>query len=644
VKTPATWLGPALLVLAAGAYLWPLTGRGAWIAGDSPFHLAVAHAVRENLVAGQGLMAWSHHDLGGFPVLSLFVPGILGVLAVVGAGALAGAPLDAAYKALVGAAVVLPPLAVWAALVRPLGAALALIVANLALLLTYHVVQPLAGAWGVYLAAAFVALAGVSSEPWLRDGPRVGRAVALAVPSAAAVLSDSSAWTALPCMALAQGVVHGRGAGAGRLAAWALLLLGPLVVWVSVLTVSAGTAWGLAGGAAPLAPAAVASRLPAWFVLPGSGEVMVKDVRPALDAGNWGEAALVVGRVLLEHAPEMAVVALALGGAVLVVRRPAPVPVSFRRIAGAHAVAAGLLLAAILLPRGGAASAWLAAPERLVPYVNLALLALGAATLGAVGARLGSVRARRVAVVVALGLVGAHAVRLATYGEHVLLKTADRSVVHQELDDVWRFLRASVATPTRVVYETLDGVGFLDGGTARLAALSAVTTGLPALATWRGPALGSVRRPPILGAAYPLRSLDALPEILRRWNSGYLVVWWPGTRERLRDSGAYEIVHESPNRLFAVLRWRDWQPSWLEFARPVGRRGEGPLSAGGPLRFVVDNPWPDNRAVLKMTWHPGWRLRVNGLPTELAAVGGQIGTGALPAGPLELAFVFGGRG
>jgi hypothetical protein len=634
-------LGTMGLIAAGGIYLWPLTGSGIWISGDSPFYLAVAYAVEENLRNGQGLWGWSMHDLGGFPVFSLFIPSILGIIAIVAAqlGALLSLPV--AYKMMVGIAVLLPALSLWVVLMPRVGVWEAFFIGNLALLLTYHVLQPLNGGWGAYLAVGLLWLSVSVGESWFRDRPTWQRSLVTVILASAVALSDVSAWIVLPCAVVALSLVYGVRSGNGkRVTGWAVLVLGPLIIWLSLLMRGGGVTWGSAieGGPSSLA---VLLRLPGWFVFPGSSELLTEDLIPLLQEKKWGSVVFLTGRLICEHIPELLLCVLAFCGATKVLKQRSELPDQLRLWGVAHLFLVALLLSAMLLPRQTLAG-WVAPPERLVPYVNMALLTVGAIALTGLRVHAAPFCLSRTMVLLLVGLIPMHGMRYATYGERVLLKTADQSVVYAELSDVWWYLRFHVVgTPTGVLYETLEGVGFLDGRTSsNLAALSTRETGLPSLASWKIPALSSVRRPPILAGDYPLQRLARLPEIMRRWNCLYLVVWWPGRREALRTSGAFEIVHESPNRLFTVLRLRDYSPCWLEFAQPVQQVIQEEALPGGYFRFSVENPQVGNRAILKITYHPGWRLWVNRRAVPLAAVGDQIATEILPAGFLELTFSF----
>ncbi|HEU5323574.1 MAG TPA: hypothetical protein VFX28_22405, partial [Methylomirabilota bacterium] len=493
-------------------------------------------------------------------------------------------------------------------------------------------------------AAALLLGLSVVAERWRRQGPSWPRAAGTVLLAAGAALSDMSAWVVLPCAALAVlAVAWARREGRGRAVAWGALALGPAVAWLGALALAGPAWWGLAPAPRPSATAVVA-RLPGWFLLAGSRETLVEDLPAALRLGEWTTAAALGARLVLGHVPELALLVLAALGARALLRPAPAVPDGVARLGRLHLALAILVLAVMVAPWPARAAldltAWISPPERLVPYANASLLVVAMAGLSAAGARLAGRRTGRVVLGVALLLVCAHAGRYWTYREHVLLKSGGASVVWSEMSDVWRYLRAHVAgTPTRVAYETLEGLGFLDGGTSNMTALSAQQTGLAALASWRLPTLAAVRRPPLLGDEYALRPLARLPETLRRWNCAYVVVWWPGVRETLADSGAFDVVHESPNRLFSVLRLRGYEPSWLEFERPARPRAET-ARLGSHVRFTVENPWEGNRAVLKVTYHPGWRLRANGKTVALAAVGHQIGTGPLPEGRLELDFEF----
>jgi hypothetical protein len=236
--------------------------------------------------------------------------------------------------------------------------------------------------------------------------------------------------------------------------------------------------------------------------------------------------------------------------------------------------------------------------------------------------------------------VGLHLVRYSTYGDHLPLKASGESVIHAELADVWGYLRRT-ADPRegRVMYQELEGVAFLDGGFANLAALSARKTGMASVATWTMKTHVAFRRPALLDHPTPLRSPEHVREFLERYNAPHIVLWHPGIKQQLLRSSDFRLVHESPNRLFSVFRLAGASPRWLQFDRRLNGEGVVALDAAG-LVFSVRNAAAGNSGFLKVSYHPRWRMAVNGEPRPIENRGGLVGFANLPAGDLRVAFRF----
>jgi len=98
------------LLLLAFIYMGPIFGEGAFIAGDHPFYLAMAHAVNENLWSHQVLIGWSPSDFAGFPFFSPFLPAPIGFLAISLAKSLTGLSIPLLYKGIVFLSFIFPTL------------------------------------------------------------------------------------------------------------------------------------------------------------------------------------------------------------------------------------------------------------------------------------------------------------------------------------------------------------------------------------------------------------------------------------------------------------------------------------------------------------------------------------------------------
>jgi hypothetical protein len=455
-------------------------------------------------------------------------------------------------------------------------------------------------------------------------------------------LTDPVTWAVLVALAPLLVVAAARAAGrrGAALVAGALGVgLGTVGAWLVVVLA------GQAGSGLPLATPAggipgLLSRLPAWFLVPADARTLTDEVLPALLGGETREALALTGRVALAHLAEAALLGAA---AVALARRlrGAASPLE-RQVLAATAVAALLVLAPW---QWIGATGWLPAlaafaPERFVPYVNVGLAALAACALH--GLRPSGARARAAALALgALALVALHGTRYATYADHVALKTASASAIHAELADVWQWVRHH-ADPrrSRVLYQELDAVGFLDGGTTNLAALSARETGVAAVSTQPVRYHVALRRPGAPAADRPLGSVASVRAFMTRLNCDLLVLWHPGIRQALVAAGAGEVVHESPQRLFAVVRLAGYEPRWIEFDRAVDALETTAVGAER-LGFRLGNPAAGTRALLKVAYHPAWSARVNGQPRTVAERGALIAVDDLPPGPVTLEFVFG---
>jgi hypothetical protein len=558
-------------------YAAPVLGPGPFIAGDHPFYLAMAQAMDEALRARPGLGAWAGEQFGGVPVFSGFLPAPLGFVALSLARAVTGIPIEVLYKGLVLLSLALPAAAMWLVLSRRLGPGPALVGVNLFLLLTYHVVQPLQGMWMQYVGLGLVMLLVHLGDRWLgehRPGggapaaarPGLARAAALGVLVTVTAATDAVAWPVLVIVVpLGLALYLPRPRGLAVAAGAALVLGGGLLVAAAA---AAGGRWGIRAAADRMAPGDVLTGLPVWFLLPGKSRVLREEILPALRGGEPVGAVRGLLAVAVEHLPEIAVVVLGVAGVAAFWRghgRAAAGSGEAPRVLG---LASGLLVLAVLAVCGpwhllGTAPAVAAAFDQrwFVPYANAALVLFATWSLWRWRPRRGAARAVA-AVAVAAALVGMHAVRHATYGGDVALRTAADSVLHAELADVWAFVRRHVP-PERgpVLYEELDGVAFLDGGATTLASLAPRASRVPAVVFQRPRTALSFRQPAVFAAENPFGSVAALTRLMGRIRAEHVVVWHLAVKQRLLDARAAEVVFESRHRLFAVMRLREGRPA-----------------------------------------------------------------------------------
>lgn len=635
-----------LLLATGGLYAAPLLKGGVPIAGDHPFYLAVSYAVHDALWDQGWLTGWSPDDFAGYPLVSPFLPAPLGFLAISVASRVTSLAIPELYAALVVLSYVLPGVALWLLLAARLHPLAALAGASLYLLSTYHLVQPLQGMWAHYLGLGTLLLFMHYGDRWLKPSITLVQTLCLGLLIVVAGLTSASTWPVLLLLVPVTLVFYAR-ADDGVPRRLAITLVGPclalllLATWTLFIQ-STHAGWGIEAQATDVGLAGLLLRLPLWLLLPGGSRIIFEDIVPALRDGEILAAGTWAGRLLAEHLPELTIVLLSVAGLASLrsgARDLDPGLGTFLRYVLVALATYALLLFTPwpLLARAGVPTPF--RPEWFVPYINSGLAIFAACAVHRLYGRIARARWAGPALAI-LALVGLHLVRYSTYGAHVPLKASGESVIHAELADVWGYLRRT-ADPRegRVMYQELEGVAFLDGGFSNLAALSARQTGIASVATWTLKTHLALRRPALLDHPTPLRSPEHVREFLERCNSPHIVLWHPGIKQRLLQSGDFRLVHESPNRLFSVFRLTGPLPQWLHFDRGVDALRAVSVEATG-LTFTLRNSTRANSGFLKMSYHPGWQLAVNGHARRLLNRDGLLGFADLPTGELRMAFHF----
>lgn len=642
--------GLALLCFFAVAvlYLRPIFAEGLFIAGDHPFYLAVTDQLNATL-GGQGLVGWFGGDFGGFPVFSPFVPAPLPFLAIVALSKLTSLSIVFLYKGMVFLSFLFPACALWLILSRRFDVLAAFAASSLYLLLTYSLLQPLQGFWIHYLGLGMMLVLIHYADLWLRAEVTLGKLCALGLLMAFTALTDALTWPLLALfIPLTVFFSYRRHGLAGRSLALTVvvLLLSSAAIggWVSLVVVDQSL-WGMSHRKSGADLLQVLVRLPAWFVLPGGFEQITEDVIPAVRSGQFAQGALVVGRLIGEHLSELLVLALFLAGLVFFFRRP----VAQRTNADPFLQYAVALLALFMLFLIGPwhffepTRHWsVIAPlrhDRFVLYVNVMLLIFATYALQEVWRRFPGLR-RAAPITLLVTLIVLHGFRYSTYSDYLPLKTSSQSVIYEELAGVWGYVREHVdGSQSRVLYEELEGVGFLDGGYTNLTALSAGMTGVSSITTQQLKTHFSFRESPLSRQENLFGALPHVPDVMRDFNCSYLVVWHPMITHRLLQTGSFQKVYESEHRLFSVLRLADYQPEWIEFDQAVEQSRVVSVKEGH-LIFRVHNAVPHNRARLKMNYHPSWSARINGQARAVTEREGMIEVNDLPQGEVEMEFRF----
>ena len=637
-------------LVVAWIYMRPAFEGGAFIAGDHPFYLAAAYAVDENLRAHHGILGWSSDNFAGFPVFSPFIPAPLGFLLISLLHGVTGISVPLLYKGMVLLSLAFPAGALWILISRRFDRLTALVAVNLYFLLTYNLVQPLQGSWTQFLGLGFLILLVHYFDLWLNVEiqPRHGLLLVLLILLAA--LTDAFTWPVLLFLVPLSAVFFSRTrriSGKPRLLILSVCVLSFLLVagWVALLVLGQ-SGWGASVNSTAAGPGDLSVRLPTWFLVPGASGIVEQYVAPAIHDGDYARAIRWIASLAGQHLPEFLLLVLSLIGLTWLSRDARTLS---RHTSAFLRYVRWMLIFLLLLLIGpwhfvGALRNldWIRPWDqfRFVVYVNVCLIVLAAFAIHRLCERDASRRRGSVVVVLGLALAVMHVVRYSTYGSYLPLKTTDSSVIYGELSDVWEYVTQHVdGTESRVLYEELEGIGFLDGGYTNLAALSARQTGVRSIVG--GPLYTNVslRRPFLLGQANPFSSASRTTDFMKRWNCSHLVLWQPMIKHGLLEAAAAELVHESPNRLFSVLRLEEYEPAWLVFDQQVEGLEVLDLQ-NGRLVFHLYNPHPGNAALLRMSYHPSWSVTVNQQPRTARAHGQMIRVDDLPRGDLIMEYVF----
>jgi len=296
------------LLLLAFIYMGPIFGEGAFIAGDHPFYLAMAHAVNENLWSHQVLIGWSPSDFAGFPFFSPFLPAPIGFLAISLAKSLTGLSIPLLYKGIVFLSFIFPALFLWILLSRRFSWVAAFTGANIYMLLTYNLIKPLEGMWIQYLGLGIIILLIHYFDLWLTAQIKIFQAMFLSLLILLAALTDAFTWPILLFVVpLSVAFYCSKRQLSGRPMVLALLVLFfPFILivgWV-VFIFTGQMDWGIMHPQNSLGLADLLVRLPVWFLIPGGSQVVLEDILPQIREGDFVQVALLAGQLLGEHLSE----------------------------------------------------------------------------------------------------------------------------------------------------------------------------------------------------------------------------------------------------------------------------------------------------------------------------------------------------
>jgi len=408
-------LGPLILLLAYGvAFGWAALGRGLLAYDDHPGQLyRVWHAV----TLGPAPWRWNPGWWAGYAELQFYPPGFAYAAALLHAASGGMLSPEAAYRALLWVALLLPGVSAYALLLRVLGSGwLALPGAFLALVISAETRSGLEEGvrWGLVSARlgwGLLPVLGLSLVRWLEGAPRLGPWPSVLL-AAVILLHPAHAPMAVAMVLLAAALAPGAAESRARQAAAALALgLGLAAFWLLPLLAHLSLALPLTWGDASLRR--VAARLVDY---PALGAATAATAA----AWAWHLRRAPVDRAiawLLSVAP--AAVALLLADAALAVLRVHWLPVD--------RVADGLVLAVVLGAPVAVAAIVRLAPAAPVWAVSVAAIALLAALAP-----------------------GRHEPGLSLWPLARQWPTAAEVIRGARLEDLWRAIRA--APPGRVLF------------------------------------------------------------------------------------------------------------------------------------------------------------------------------------------------
>lgn len=611
----AAWFMTLLVGLALA---WPLFERGPLISGDNPSHLAEIYALQDTVLKQQGWWTgWFEGDFAGYPLLAYQYP--LGKWLVVLLALSPGVDIPLAYKLLLFFSWLFPALA----LIRLIGRRIetftpAAVVALLYLAAFDSLFLSLAGMWNQYLSAGIFLLTVDSMTRLVRRPTRRQTAITALWTAAAAIshpflfLMLPLAWLSLLAVCLME--------RPGRSSSLIPFLTFPLISFLL-------TSWYFI----PILmtfnwPQLVVVRL-SWydacsslFPMVSSDLFRTEGTSPCLDpqilafslgmvlAVPVGMAGLIwIGLRLLERRPVDPLFSAALGvgiGIALWIGFVLAEPFSFLR---QFAIAAG----------GG----------RLALYILLSLLLATAFLLEAISrSGMSPIRGRLLGLSIAMLLTpvlarGIASDQMPPVEARLLLSQAGPAGAElRQVGKIWQWLRENAsAEDGRVLCQ--DTAYNLEGSSlywSHLLALTHFETGLWAL----GPfgqnffpteQLTRTQGPMIFGERVGRILPDRLRAQMSLYNCRYAVTCEPLLERAFRESEDFALMfHEGPFALFRSIR----SFGWAEWAAGAGRIE---AETAGQGQYVLQvNVTSEEPAVLriKSSFHPWWRVRVNGVPEQ----------------------------
>lgn len=607
-----------MTLLVGLALAWPLFERGALISGDNPSHLAEIHALQDTVLKQQGWWTgWFEGDFAGYPLLAYQYP--LGKWLVLLLSLSPGVDIPLAYKLLLFFSWLFPALA----LIRLVGRRVESLAPTAVVALLYlaafdSLFLSLAGMWNQYLSAGIFLLA-VDSMVRLLGRPTRGQIGITALWAAAAAVSHPFMFLMLPLawLSLLGTRLTER---AGRSSSLIPFLTFPLISFLL-------TSWYFI----PILmtydwPQLVVVRL-SWyapcsslFPMVSSDLFRTEGTSPCLDpqiltyslgmvlAAPVGTAGLIwILLRLYRGKPVDPLFAAALGmglGIALWIGIVLAEPFSFLR---QFAIAAG----------GG----------RLALYVFLSLL-LATAWLLRTIASSGTSPIRRhllglsIALLLTPVLFRGFASDRMPPPEARLLHSPDgpAGAELRQIERIWQWFRENASPDEgRVLFQ--DTAYNLSGSPlywSHLLALTHSETGLWTL----GPfgqnffpteQLTRTQGPVIFGERVADLQTKRLNEGMSLYNCRYAVTCEPSLEDAFRESEDFEfLLREGPFALF-----RSSRPfGWAEWVAGEGRIREEMIQQGRFWLQVQVNSQEQAVLRVKSSFHPWWKMRVNGVPSR----------------------------
>ncbi len=224
-------------------------------------------------------------------------------------------------------------------------------------------------------------------------------------------------------------------------------------------------------------------------------------------------------------------------------------------------------------------------------------------------------------------------------------RTLEQSPQMPDVLNVWGWVKDNVSPREfRIVYQ--NTVGAMDDNIMNRSdvfALSGVFTEVPQIGVGRSaspfPQEKYLRMDHGIVFGKPILEADAsyISEMMNRFNCKYIVSVEPLLKNKLDNSGLF--AGEKEYGSFSIFRLNDFKGGWIDFEKDASYNTIE--FEDQRLKFQIWNNSSDNKAVIKVAYHPLWRGYLNNNPAAIGQDTYSLMTISLPAaGECSLELVF----